>query len=907
MSHIPHFESRSRSSLPGSRSERVYAKLLRLYPADFRGRFGDSMRFAFATQAREARERGRMAFAWFWCRSLAHLAAFGPAERFTPRSTGGAWRHGLATDIAHAARRLRRSPGFTAAAIITLALGIGANTAIFSLVHGVVLNPLPYPEADRLVSLQHSAEGTGLGLMNLSFGTYVHYREYNEAFEAMTVYTPTAFALLGEAGAQRVPGATVTRDFFEIFLDGPPPLGRAISDADQAPGAARVAMISHDLWQGRYSADPGIVGRSIQVGGVPVEVVGVLPPDFDMPSNTTQLWLPQQVDPETVFLGGFSRRSVARLKPGVTPDQAQAELQRLIPTMSERFNPVAFDLIVTGGRLAAIVTPLKEAVVGDTEQMLWILLGTVFFVLAVACANVANLFLVRAETQRREIAVRTALGAGRAQIIRHHLAESLVLGLLGGAAGVLLAVLGVHWVVQWGPTTIPRLHEVGIHAPVLAFATAISLGTGLAFGMIPILRRRGGALTATMSDGGHGATQGRERHRARNALVVAQVSLALVLLVGAGLMVRTFWHLRGVETGFDSGSSLIFQVGLPQALYPDRTEAMQLQQRIIDTISALPGVATVGATGCLPLNGCDGRTPVYPEGVPFEPGVTLPSVDVRGATAGYFRAMGIPLIEGRTFEPADPARQPAAAVVSQNLAQRLWPGESAIGKRIHPDVPDEAPYTVVGVVGDVIAYGLQQEPPEFLYVSFLGPYGYIAPPHSLTFVVRTEADPLSLAPAVRAAVRELYPNVPLANLRTMQEVVDQAGAPTAFAMILLVVAGGVALLLGAVGVYGVLSYIVSQRTGEIGVRMALGAEASDVRRMILRQGASVVALGVAIGLAAALALTRLMTAVLFGVSPSDPVTYAVVGLGLGVVALGASYLPARRASRVDPIDALRSS
>ena len=432
MSPDPRFESRPRSSVPGPRSERIYAKLLRLYPAEFRGRFGDSMRFAFATQAREARQRGLMAFAWFWCRSLGHIAAFGLAERFTPRRGGGAWRHGLAIDIAHAARRLRRSPGFTAATIITLALGIGANTAIFSLVHGVVLNPLPYPEADRLVSLQHSAEGAGLGLMNVSFGTYVHYREYNEAFEAMTVYTPTAFALLGEAGAQRVPGATVTRDFFEIFLDGPPPLGRAMSDADQAPGAARVAMIGHDLWQGRYGADPEIVGRSIQVGGVPVEVIGVLPPDFDVPSNTTQLWLPQQVDPETVILGGFGRWSAARLKPEVTPDQAQAELQRLIPTMSERFNPVAFDLIVTGGRLTSIVTPLKETVVGDTEQMLWILLGTVIFVLAVACANVANLFLVRAETQRREIAVRTALGAGRAQIIRHHLAESLVLGLLGG-------------------------------------------------------------------------------------------------------------------------------------------------------------------------------------------------------------------------------------------------------------------------------------------------------------------------------------------------------------------------------------------------------------------------------------------------------------------------------------------
>ena len=382
--------------------------------------------------------------------------------------------------------------------------------------------------------------------------------------------------------------------------------------------------------------------------------------------------------------------------------------------------------------------------------------------------------------------------------------------------------------------------------------------------------------------------------------------LALVLLVGAGLMVRTFWHLRGVEPGFDSGSSLVFRVGLPEALYPDRIKAMQFQQRIMEAISALPGVAVVGATGCLPLDGCDGLTPVYADDIPVEAGVTPPSVDVRGAASGYFEALGVPLLEGRTFEPTDPQRQPVA-IVTQNLAERLWPGESAVGKRIHPDYPSEQAYTIVGVVGNVIAYGLAEPPPEILHVSYLGPYGYVAPPHAMTFVVRTEVAPLSVAPAVRAAVRELDPNVPLSGLRTMQQVLDQASAATAFAMILLVASGGVALLLGAVGVYGVLSYIVSQRTAEIGVRMALGAEAGDVSRMILRQGTVVVALGVGIGLAGALALTRLMTAVLFGVTPSDPLTYAGVGLGLGIVALAATYLPARRAASVDPIDALRSS
>jgi predicted permease len=889
-----------------SRSGRIYGALLRLYPPAFRERFAASMRFAFATEAHEARRRGRLAFARFWCRSLRHLVAFGLAERVARRRPGGAWRRGLGDDLAHAARRLRRCPGFAVATVVTLALGIGASTAIFSLVYGVVLNPLSYPDADRLVAIQHSAEGAGLPQLGVSLGTYVHYREYNEAFEEITVFTPTYLAVLGDGGAQRVPGAMVSQGFFEIFLDGPPALGRVISEADQVPGAPRVAMIGEELWRTRYGADPGIIGRSISVEGAPVEVIGVLPATFDVPSSATQVWVAQQIDPEQVILGGFGRYGVGRLKPGVTGEQAWAELQRLIPTMAERFNPVAFDLLVTGGGLAAIVTPLKETVVGDVEQMLWILLGTVLFVLGVVCANVANLFLVRAESQRREIAVRAALGAGRAQIVRHHLAESLLLGAVGGTAGVLLALLGLRWVAAWGSSTIPRLHEVGIHLPVLAFAAAISLGASLTFGLIPTVRHRGAALAGTMSDGGRGATLGRKRHRARNALVVAQISLAVVLLVGAGLMVRTFRHLRGVEPGFDAGSSLVFRVGLPEALYPGRVEAMQFQQRVLERVSQLPGVSAVGATRCLPLDGCDNRTPVYAEGIPFEPGETPPSVDVRGATSGFFRAMGIPLIEGRAFEPADPGRRPAAAVVSVNVAERLWPGESAVGKRIYPDVPEEDPYTVVGVVGNVISYGLAEPPPEILWVSFLGPYGYVAPPHAMTFVVRTEVPPLSLAPALRAALQELDANVPLSDLRTMREVVEQASAPTEFAMLLLVAAGGVALALGAVGVYGVLSYVVSQRTGEIGVRIALGAVAGDVSRMILRQGAAVAAVGVILGLAGALALTQLMEAVLFGVSPVDPLTYAAVALGLVLIALLASYLPARRAASVDPVDALRS-
>jgi len=886
------------------RSERLYAILLRAYPGDFRRRFADSMRFAFAAEAEQARRRGGFALSWFWCRSATHALLFGLAERLVRLRPSGTWRLGLRTDLVHAARRLRRNPGFTIAAVLTLALGIGANTAIFSLIDGVLLQPLPYPHADRLVAVQHSAEGAGLPLIGVSRGTYVHYREYSDAFAELTLYAPTSFALLGDGDALRVPGARVTQGFFEIFLDGPPPLGRAIDDADQQPGAPLVAMISDELWRTRYGADRGIVGRPISIDGRPVEVVGVLPPAFDVPSEATQVWMAERLDADEVILGGFGNQAVGRLEPGVTPEQARADLQRLIPTLADRFNPVAFDLIVTGGHLESIVRPLREFVVGDVEQMLWVLLGTVAFVLAVACANVANLFLVRAEAQRRELAVRAALGAGRLQLLRHHLAESLVLGVLGGVGGVVLALIGVRWVVSWGPSTLPRLHEVGIHAPVLLFAAAISLATGLVFGMIPALRRARPTAGA-MVDGGRGATVGRARHRLRNGLVIAQVSLALVLIVGAGLMVRTFRQLRHVEPGFDASSALVFQVGLPSALYPDPAEAFRFQQSIIERLSSLPGVSAVGATVCLPLDPCDGRTPVYSEDMPFEPGETPPSADVRGATEGYFRALGIPIVEGRGFEAADPQRAPVA-VVSANLAARLWPGESAVGKGIYPDVPEEQAYTVVGVAADHLAYGLAEPAPEFLYVSFLGSYSYVAPPQTLTFVVRSEVPPLSLAAAVRTAVRELDANVPIANLRAMQEVLDRASAPTAFAMILLVIAGLVALTLGGVGVYGVLSYLVAQRSGEIGVRMALGARAADVGRMVLWQGMAVAGIGLAVGLLGAVALSRIMTALLFGVDPLDPAVYAAGVLGLGVIALLASWLPARRAAGVDPMVALRT-
>lgn len=888
-------------------TDRIYGRLLLAYPATFRYRFADGMRFAFVRQAQEARLKGAGHLAWFWIRSVAHVLFLGLGERFARRRRKGERMRGTVQDALHAARRLRRTPGFTIAAVLTLALGIGASTTIYSLVHSVVLEPLRYPDADRLVWVGHSAHGAEIDLMGTSWGAYLQYSELNQAFEEIAAYGRGAVTLSEDGDPTRVRAAVVTHSFFDVFLGGALPIGRPISEEDDQPGAPIVAVVSHSLWQQRYGAGPDVVGRTVQVEGVTAEIVGVMPAGFDVPTADTDMWFARQLDPPNTGFGNFGTRSVGRLKPGVSIEAAHADLARVISMLEERLPAAAWEMFIVDGLLAPVLMPLKERVVGDTDQMLWILLGTVGFVLLVACANVANLLLVRGETRRREIAVRSALGASKGRIARYHLTESMVLAVLGGALGLLLAFGGIRALLRYGPDSLPRIHEVGIGPAVIGFAAALTLLVGFTFGMIPVVRRQASNLVDCIKDGGTTATAGRERHGARNLLVVAQVSLALVLLIGAGLMVRSFWYLSRVEPGFDYDSSLIFRVSLPQALYPSWAEAMTFQQELLDRLAVLPGVRSVGATTCLNFDGCNARSSLYVEGVEMGPGDLPQAVDLRGASGGYFIAMGIPLVEGRLIDATDHLRDTGVAVLSQNVAERLFPGESAIGKRVYPDWPDtRPPYTVVGVVGDTRSYTLSEEPVEIAYFSFLGPYPGMTPTSSLTYVVNSEGDPLAFAGAVRREIAKLDPNVPAANLRTMEDLLARAEAPMAFTMFLLVVAGGGALTLGAIGVYGVLAYVVSQRTGEIGVRMALGAGARDISRMVLRQGIVVVGIGVVLGLAAAYALTRLMTALLYGITATDPLTYGGVVGGLVLVALLASYLPARRAASVDPAKALRA-
>ena len=525
------------------------------------------------------------------------------------------------------------------------------------------------------------------------------------------------------------------------------------------------------------------------------------------------------------------------------------------------------------------------------------MLGTVGLVLLVACANVANLFLVRTEGRRREVAVRMTLGAGRGRMVRHFLTESMMLALVGGALGLALAFAGVEAVIRFGPESLPRLHELAISLPVLAFTLGVSIVAGVGFGMIPVLRYAVPNLLGALKGGSsRGAVAGRERYR--GLLVVSQVALALMLLVGAGLMVRSFWNLRNVDPGFIADGVLTFRISLPETDYPDQETAARFQQQVNDRLEALPGVRSVGAITCLPLAGCRDVAHVMREGMDIAPDEVPPPAEVRGVTDGYFAAMGISLLSGRTIDRSDHERRTRRVVVSKTLAEHFWPGESAIGKRIYPGVERDPPwYTVAGVVSDVLTKSLMEEPTEILYLPMLGAYEAMHAPESLAFALKVGGPPEALATVVREEIWAMDPNLPLASVQTMRSLVSDAEAPMAFTMVQLGIAAVVALILGAIGVYGVLSYIVTQRRGEIGVRMALGATAGHVNRMILRLGAGVAAIGVVLGLGGALALTRLMQALLFNVRPTDFLTYSVVSVTLFVVALVASYLPARRAGR----------
>ncbi len=807
-------------------------------------------------------------------------------------------------------RKLLRSPGFAFVAISTLALGIGANAAIFSVVHAVLLKPLPFERPDELYGLWHTGHGVGIPQIEQTNTTYTVYRELSESFvEIGLVDDGFTMTLTGLGEPARVEAAGVTASLFEV-LGVAPFKGRGFLESEDDPGAPQVVILSYGMWQRHFGAADDILGRRVALNGTPWEVIGIMPAGFTYPGESTEVWTPHVISPEDLGLVNFSYNAVGRLEPGVTVEAAEEELSRLLRQTPSIYPGEMTVGLLESAQITPYLTPLLTDVVGGVSTVLWILLGTVGVVLLIACANVANLFLVRAEGRQREIALRASLGAGFKDVAQQFLVESVTLAIIGGVVGLGLSRVLLRTILSLSPASIPRLSEVGLELEVLAFTAVASLAAGLFFGSIPVLRFRRPSLVGALNEGSLRSSSGRETHRARSVLVVAQVALALVLLIGSGLLGRSFWMLTQVEPGFEPNGLLALRLSIPRAEYPEAEDAARFYQRLMDELRTLPGVSHVGAISNLPMTDSQSNNGAILEDFPLEQDQLPPVVRTNYAMSGYFEALSIPLREGRSFQPTDHEQRTGAVVVSQTFAETFWPGESAVGRRLSPGLPTANPrwYTIVGVVGNVHDDGLSLDAPSMVYYPVIGLGGEYGDwvVRSMSIAIRTGGDPLSLAEAARAKLRSLDPAVPLISVRTGESIVADSTASTSYAMVLLGIAATIALVLGAVGIYGVIAYIVAQRTREIGIRIAVGAERGVVSRMVVREGLKLALTGVGIGIVAAAGLTRFMTALLFGVDALDPVTYFAFSVLLVAVAAMASFVPARRASAMNPLDALRS-
>jgi putative ABC transport system permease protein len=819
----------------------------------------------------------------------------------------------LMTAIRATARGFRKSPGFLFVTVLTLALGIGATAALFTVVNAVLIRPLPYPEPERVVYIQLSAAGMGVDDAQLSDAVYLLYRKENTVLEDMGIYWDGAVTLTGEREPERLGAGGLSPSIFSI-LRVPPTLGRSFVEDDSKPGAEPVALLSDALWKSRFGGDRKVVDSKIQVDGVSRTVVGVMPESFRFPTSDAQLWVPMVIDPANLSPDNFNYSAVGRLRPDVSYERASKELSALVWRIPEAMgeNRISREMIEKA-KLAVTAKPLRERLVGEIERTLWLLLGSVGLILLIAGANVANLFLVRAEGRQQEVAVRTAIGASRWEIARIFLGESLALSVLGGLAGLVLAAAGVRFLISLQPQGIPRLEEIGIDVVATVFTAFVSILSGLLIGAFATFRYGSPDLVPALKEGGRGGTVGKARHRARQSLVIVQVALALVLLVGAGLMIRSFWRLASVDPGVDPKGVLTLNLSLPASEYGTSTRTAQFYAQLLERVRGLAGVEEAGTNSILPLSSGNAMSSHMIEDHPTPPNSLPPMLGTRFMSPGYFKTLGIPLVEGRSFDQIDPGRAEDGVVVSQAVARHFWPGGSALGKRLSPGGPGEPIakwFTVIGVAGDVREQGLHQKPVEAVYYSVrrMNPDTedeWVPREFALVVKAKPGVDPAGLVGVVSQAVWSIDPKLPLSGVRTMEKVVERSMARTSFTMLLLGIGAAVALLLGAVGIYGVISYIVSQRTQEIGVRMALGAQRGDVSSMVMKEGLALALLGISLGLAVALGVTRLMKALLYEVSATDPATFAAVPLLLALVAILASYVPARRAAGVEPLEAIR--
>ncbi len=809
-------------------------------------------------------------------------------------------------------RRLARAPMFTAITLITLAAGVGANTVVFSVLEGVLLKPLPYLHSEDLVGVWQTAPGLNIKDLNIAPSTYFIFREQNQSFVDVGAYQYDSVSITGVAEPEQVPALRVTDGTLPL-LGVTPTLGRTFSRQDDTAGAPPTAVLSYAYWRRKFSADPAMIGRTIIVDGKAHQVIGVLPRNFHfLDSEDRGVILPVQWDRSDVHLGNYSYEALARLKPGVTLQQANADLARMQPIVMESFPaPEGFSIkIFQQAKIGPNIRPLKQDVVGDVGNTLWVLMGSIGMVLLIACANVANLLLVRVEGRRQELAVRGALGASRGRIAAELLLESVVLGLLGSAIGLGIAYAALRVLVAMAPDGLPRINEIIINAPVLLFTLFVSLFSSVLFGCIPVLKYAGVRLNTGIREGGRALSQSKEQHRARGVLVVVQVSLALVLLICSGLMIRTFRALTKVDPGFSRPAELqTFRISILDTQVPDREQVVRMNEAILNKIKAVPGVSSVAWGSGIPMDGDSNNDPVFIADRTYAEGALPPLRRFKRAAPGFLETLGTPLIAGRLFTWADTYQHLPVAVVSENFARENWLNPAdALGKRIRVATNDDW-REIIGVVGNVYDNGVSQPAPTTIFWPVLmdrfeGQKEYVA--RDVAFAIRTSrAGSESLMKDVREAVWSVNPNLPLSSVNTVDFFYKKSIARTSFTLIMLGVAGSMALLLGVVGIYGVIAYSVSQRTREIGIRMALGAQTQALTSMFVRHGLRLTAIGVVFGVIAAIAVMRLMSTLLFNVSPVDPVTYLVVCAGLIVPAWLASYLPSRRVASVDPVEALR--
>ncbi|MGD8319701.1 MAG: ABC transporter permease [Gemmatimonadota bacterium] len=840
------------------------------------------------------------------------------ASEATLRKRGGlgAAAADVLQELRFALRRLRRAPLFTAVVLLSLGVGIGADTAIYSVVKGVLLDPLPYPHPDRLVAVWNSAPGSGEPLLPQSFAVNAVYEDDARTFESVGIWGPANSVVTGADGPQEVPAVAVTQGLLPA-LGVQPALGRGFTFEDTQSGSPRTIILDHDFWVQRYGADPGAIGQTLVVSDIPREIIGVMPEGFRVMDRRAVFYLPYRYTKSELTLTQFTFQSVARLRDGVTMEQALAEMERLVPVATERYpGGLTLEKLREIGA-APILHPLKDDVVGSVGNVLWVVLGGVGIILLIACANVANLLLVQSERHERSLAVRSALGSSRRRLTLRFLTESVTLGLLGGFVGVGLATGGLRLLRALGPVDLPRLAEIDLDAGVLLVTLLISVLAGVALGVLPLVRAWRLDLPSALKEGAAGTGGGRSRATARNALAVSQLALAMVLLVGSGLMVRTFVSLTKTNPGFSEPAHLLtFMVTANSAQVPDDADVVGAHEALASRLAALPGVESVGLTTSVPLDGRAGFDPIYIEDFPLPEGQQAPIKRFKWIGAGYHEAVGNPVVAGRAIDWEDIRTLARVVMITEGFARQVWGDpERAVGRRIATGFGPGDWREIVGVVGDVRDDGVDHDPVDIVYwpMAMRGFWGELSSPdalflqRSMLYVVRSSrVGTPGFMDQVRGVVQASFPGRPLTRVRTMADLLHASMARTSFTLVMLGIAAAMALVLGSIGIYGVVSYTVGRRTREMGLRIAMGARPGKVTGMVLRQGLLMALLGVVVGGAAAAGATRLMKAILFGVSPMDPATYGAVCVLLLGIALLATWLPARRAGRSDPMAALRT-